>query len=118
MLPFFLGFVQFGRVFQNLLRQAEFKALLTVVVSTLLLGAWFYHVVEKWSWLDSIYFCVITLTTIGYGDLAPKTDVGKIFTMVYIFAGLGMLIGFVDAIGKGVVESRLRGKPGDDQKGE
>ena len=56
------------------------------------LGTIFYHWVEGWRWLDSLYFCVITLATVGYGDLTPKTDLGKVFTMIYIFIGIGLLI--------------------------
>jgi hypothetical protein len=48
-------------------------------------------VVEGWNLLDSLYFCVITLTTIGYGDFSPKTDPGKLFTIMYAFTGIGLL---------------------------
>ena len=41
-----------------------FGTLLTIGV-----GSVFYHFIENWSWIDSIYFSVITLTTVGYGDL-------------------------------------------------
>ena len=61
------------------------------VFATLALGAVFYHFVEGWNMLDSVYFCVITLATIGYGDYAPKTDLGKLFTIFYAFAGIGLL---------------------------
>ncbi len=43
-------------------------------------------------WLDRLYFCVITLATVGYGDFSPKTDLGMIFAMLYIFIGIGLLI--------------------------
>lgn len=41
MVPFFLAFAHFARVFWNLLKQAEFRALLMLVLTTLALGAWF-----------------------------------------------------------------------------
>ena len=43
---------------------------------------------------------VLTLTTIGYGDLVPYTDTGKIFTIVYVFLGLGVILAFVGVITK------------------
>jgi hypothetical protein len=44
--------------------------------------------------VDAFYFSVTTLTTVGQGDLTPKTTIGKLFTVVYIFAGLGIILGF------------------------
>ena len=41
--------------------------------------------------IDALYFCVTTLATVGLGDLAPETDIGKIFTIVYILSGVGLL---------------------------
>ena len=48
--------------------------------------------------LDSLYFSVTTLTTVGYGDLVPTNDTSKLFTLIYILAGVGILLGFVNAV--------------------
>ncbi len=68
------------------------RAALAVLLFVLLGGATFYHFMEHWSWLDSIYFTVITLATVGYGDLTPHTDGGKIFTIFYVFIGIGLFV--------------------------
>lgn len=90
-----------------MLEDEKFRSLLYIAALTLVIGTFFYHSVEGWSWLDSLYFSVITLTTVGYGDFTPETNYGKIFTIIYIFIGLGILIGFVTPIGEYIVDRRL-----------
>ncbi|XP_021771352.1 two-pore potassium channel 1-like [Chenopodium quinoa] len=41
--------------------------------------------------LDALYFCVITMTAAGYGDLAPNTDLAKLFAAAYVFVGLALI---------------------------
>lgn len=66
----------------------RFTALAFFVISLLCFSAWFYHVVEKWDWLDSFYYIIVTLGTVGYGDFTPKTDAGKLYAMVLIVVGI------------------------------
>jgi voltage-gated potassium channel Kch len=68
-----------------------FRFLTVTVLITLGIGTVFYHYVEGFSWVDAYYFSVVTLATVGYGDLAPRTSIGKIFTTIYIFAGVGII---------------------------
>lgn len=50
----------------------------------------FFHLVEKWDWLDSYYFTIVTVATVGYGDYTPKTDLGKFGATVLILLGIGL----------------------------
>lgn len=56
------------------------------------IGIYFYHVTEGWSYLDSIYFVTVTVTTIGYGDIVPHTTAGRIVTI--FLAWIGISLGF------------------------
>ena len=50
--------------------------------------------------MDAFYFSVTTLTTGGLGELTPATTIGKLFTVVYICAGLSIILGFIDVVAK------------------
>ena len=84
-----------------------FRVLFATVIVILSAGTIFYHLTEKWSWLDSYYFSVVTLATVGYGDLVPHTAAGKLFTTFYIMAGVGVITAFFSALVKRRAE-RLR----------
>ena len=55
-------------------------------------GVVVYGLVEGWAPLDTSYFLMVTSTTVGYGDLAPSTRVGKLFTCVYTLVGMTLII--------------------------
>jgi voltage-gated potassium channel len=80
------------------------RALALAVAVVLAIGTFFYWSVEGWSLLDSLYFTVVALSTVGFGDFAPETTFGKLFTILYIFIGVALIMGFATAI---VQRSRL-----------
>lgn len=83
------------------------RYIIAVGLSVLGIGVVFYHYIEDLSWLDSLYFCVVTLTTIGYGDIVPKTDAGKLFTVFYVLIGIGILAAVVNFLMKRAVMQRM-----------
>lgn len=90
---------QFFGAIRRAWRDPTSRGLIYSVVILILLGTFVFHVIEGWDWVDSLYFTVITLTTVGYGDFAPQTTFGKLFTVLYIILGLGLLASFITLIG-------------------
>jgi hypothetical protein len=85
-------------------RDPDERASLMLVLSLMIAGTVFYTLVEGWTVVDAVYFCSMSLATVGYGDVVPTTDVGKIFTVVYVLAGIGILVSFFTALTKKTLE--------------
>ena len=85
-------------VVRDSFKSAEIKILATFASIILVIGTIFYHSIESWSWIDSAYFSFITLLTIGYGDLYPTTSISKIFTIIFSFVGVGLIIILITSI--------------------
>lgn len=106
MISFVSILLRFVRDVRAGLRDPEFQALFFLVAATLLSGTVFYRQAEGWGWLDSLYFSVVTLTTVGYGDLAPSTPYSKLFTIVYVLVGIGLLVAFLNAVAQRTIIRR------------
>jgi voltage-gated potassium channel len=100
-------FTNFITTLRGLLKDAAFRAAFSILVAMLAVGTIFYSIVEGWSLLDSFYFTVITAATIGYGDFAPKTDLGKLFTIAYALISVGLLVLILGRVAKGMVELQI-----------
>ncbi len=88
----------FFRTIISFLQDDEYRDLLITTIIIISVGTITYHYLEGWTIIDSLYFSVVTLTTIGYGDFSPQTDAGKIFTIIYIIVGIGMILSFINTI--------------------
>ena len=94
-----MGFFRYWfRAVRAAYRDPAARPLVLTVVGLLATGTAVYAIFERWTVLDSLYFSVITLTTVGYGDFAPHTVVGKVFTMVYVLAGIAVILAFAETV--------------------
>jgi voltage-gated potassium channel len=87
-----------GRRTWRACKNPELRVMMLLVLLMISIGTVFYRHIEGWSWIDSIYFSVITLATVSSGDLAPTTSLSKIFTAAYILVGFAILATFITAI--------------------
>jgi hypothetical protein len=82
----------------DVLKDHDSRPVFYFALGMLALGTFVYHWLEGWSYLDALYFCVISLATIGYGDLTPTTAIAKAFTIVYVINGVVILLALFDRI--------------------
>jgi voltage-gated potassium channel len=80
------------------------RRLAALLLAILTLATFFYHWVEGWRLIDAAYFSVVTVATVGYGDLAPKTDIGKVFTIFLILGGIGLFVATASAIAEVMID--------------
>lgn len=85
----------------------QFRLLALAATLTLVLGSIMYHYLEDLRWIDAVYFSTVSLTTVGYGDFTPKTDLGKMFTIFYLILGIGIIAALINNVIKSAVARRV-----------
>ena len=106
MIPLVMAFRGLARAMAAVWRDPETKALPVVAGVLLLTGTLFYWRFEDWSIIQSLYFCVVTLTTVGFGDLTPTSDGTQLFTIFYILTGLGILVALLASVAEHYIEQK------------
>lgn len=66
-----------------------------VLIVVIALGTLGFKFIEGLSLVDAFYFSIVTITTVGYGDIHPSTEPGKILAMVLIISGVGTFLAVV-----------------------
>lgn len=84
------------------IRDAVFAVLAIVVVGTVT-----FHLLEGWSFLDSLYVTAQTVTTVGFGDLTPQTRAGRIFATGFMMVGVGVVLYALTTAVQSIVQSEL-----------
>lgn len=85
---------------------ARISAAFSALFLLILVGMVGFHHFEGWNWIQSFYFTVTTLTTVGYGDLHPTHDSSRLFTAFFILAGVGVALTALGIIGAAYLEQR------------
>jgi voltage-gated potassium channel len=71
------------------------KVFVFVFLGVLLLGTAGFMVIEGLSFADALYFSIVTVATVGYGDIHPATQIGKALAIFLIIMGVGTFLGVV-----------------------
>jgi hypothetical protein len=99
MFRFFLRvLLLFRSLWRGLKHDRDFAAMGFLLLVLFSIGTVFYHWVEGWGWVNSLYFCVMTVATVGFGDFSPTTMMSKIFTIFFTFLGIGLFASFVGKV--------------------
>lgn len=97
---------------QRNLRQAPIPGRLAMagvlLVALLALGIGGYVGIEGWSFLDAAYMTVTTITTVGFREVQPLSDGGRIFTIFLVILGVGVLFYTATSLVEFLIEGELR----------
>ncbi len=81
--------------------QRRFQISLVTLISLIGIGGVAFHLLERLPWLDALYLSVATMATVGYGDVSPKTPVGRFFTIGFILISVTVVTTAAQALIQG-----------------
>lgn len=85
----------------------RFYAPLLILLSVWVIGTIGYVIIDDYSWFDAFYMTVITVATVGYGEVAPLSQGGKLFTAFLIITSFGTFAYAVSSITKFVIDGEF-----------
>ena len=107
MITFFIDMVKLlHAVMLSIKHDIEFRILLFFLLTLLVGATLFYSSVEGWSIIDALYFSVMTMSTIGYGDLVPTTTWSKSFTIIFSILSISFFAAVIAKIVANVLERK------------
>lgn len=81
---------------------------LLLIAGLIFLGTIGYVMVEGWSAFDSLYMTIITITTVGYGEVHPLSNIGRVFTLFLIVGGVGTILYALNNAARILIEGELQ----------
>ncbi len=83
------------------------RAGLLVLTALVGVGTLGYRTLEGWSWLDALYMTLITLSTVGFGEIHPLSPAARVFTMGLIGVGVGTAGFLLSQVGQVIMERQV-----------
>ena len=90
------------------MKDKKFIIFIGLGIFIVLVGTIGYMVIEDWSFLNSLYMTIITITSVGFGEISPLSEAGKIFTIFLIVIGLGVILYIFGYLVEETIEGRIR----------
>ena len=81
-------FINFSKRLARQLSRSNVITISVLMALLITLGTIVYASLEGWSWRDALYVTIITITTVGYGDLCPRTANGRLFAIFFTLLAL------------------------------
>ena len=87
--------------------RVRIRVVLLAVFAVIVLGTVVFHLLEGWSILDSLYVTAQTVTTVGFGDLTPRTPYGRAFAAIFMMMSVGVVLYALTTTVQTIVHSEL-----------
>lgn len=84
-----------------------FSGRVAVLILIMFFGITGYMIFEGYSFLDAFYMTVITLSTIGYGEVKPLTEAGKIFNIIFIISSFAIFAYIISSLTRYIVSGEM-----------
>jgi voltage-gated potassium channel len=83
---------------------SRLRAATLLVVAVVVTGVLGYRYLEEYTWFDALYMTAITLSTVGFQEVQPLSQVGRLFTVGLLAAGVGVVFYTIVALAEQVVD--------------
>ena len=80
------------------IRATRLKIYVLIFLFVLIAGITGFVIIEDRNVLDSVYFTIVTMSTVGYGDIHARTDAGKMLSVFIIIMGVGTFVGVISSL--------------------
>ncbi len=109
MFSFFINLAKLvSAIWHGIKQDAQFRILMFVLCTLLVSATVFYSHEEGWSTIDALYFSVMTMSTIGYGDFVPTTTLSKLFTIMFSLLSIGVFVALVSKLVAIILEQKKK----------
>jgi voltage-gated potassium channel len=81
---------------------------IAILISVILIGCVSFYHIEGVDLVESVYWTISTVTTVGYGDITPKTEGGKIFSIFLMISGVGAILYVLMMMAEFIIEGEMR----------